>query len=510
MTVLEGSVQVSTRVNASHVAVTEQAECVLLTTLQAAGMAQWDETVFERSSLNLVVCLDCSTSMKEEGRIDLCKKMLSFLVEDCLQEIDQFSLVTFAASSQVVVPPCRLTMAQRSSVLKKIAGITTGEHTNLSGGLFQALEVLHKDKLSWAPGTRFGTSAVLLLSDGEITSGILDRGKILRMTQNYLRLIDSSTPPLCYTFGYGSESDPVLQSLASETGGTFYHMTNVEQIPLAFGDAMGGLMHVAGQNIEILVELQGDGAQFVPNDKYALQHQFPREQLSSTAQRIRIRDLYLGEKRDILVSFQLSKLGERPARPSHVSVQVQVKYMDVIHECPKSIHLTRTIARPLLPVLSETDEQDQLDISRHMIRYEIAGALKRSKLLADNGDLRGGLSVIDTTIRQCQSRLEELDLDVLADEMLSCAMEDLQDARSDMDTMANHTAKASSATEASGAATANSTRRFAQRDLSRKMESSSWTHFSQRTHSSLKRESPYTTLPKEQASLGLAQRCTKE
>lgn len=46
-----------------------------------------------------------------------------------------------------------------------------------------------------------------------------------------------------YTFGYGNDHDPkLMQKIANSKGGGFYYIKDLNEVNVAFGDAVGGLM----------------------------------------------------------------------------------------------------------------------------------------------------------------------------------------------------------------------------------------------------------------------------
>lgn len=57
-----------------------------------------------------------------------------------------------------------------------------------------------------------------------------------------------------HTFGFGAQhSESLLQALATTSEGTYYFIENEDSIPTSFGDCLGGLLTVAGQNLKLTI-----------------------------------------------------------------------------------------------------------------------------------------------------------------------------------------------------------------------------------------------------------------
>jgi len=192
------------------------------------------EAMPERKGIQCVIVLDCSASMADMHKLELCKRTIAFLCKEILSEQDSLGLVVFDSEPKVVFPCEPMNYVNKSKLLTELNKVKPGDHTNLSGGLFQGLDCLRN-----LPCSEETVSAVLLLSDGEATSGITDRAKLVRMANNVVESFGGGKPIL-HAFGYGATFDPVLEQLATITQGTFYHVANVEDVPLAFSDSMGG------------------------------------------------------------------------------------------------------------------------------------------------------------------------------------------------------------------------------------------------------------------------------
>jgi Mg-chelatase subunit ChlD len=442
MTVPE-SLNLSCRVNRTEVPQIVSSDAILLTSLQAIE----ENAEEKRNPVNIVIVLDRSASMASSNKLELCKKTIAFLCKEALNENDRIGLVTFDSDAQVVYPRERMTEENKNKFLQKLNALKVGDHTNLSAGLFQGLQSLQE--LSVSPSE---VTAILLLSDGEITSGITDRKKLVRMANNVLATFPSEALPSVHCFAYGDTFDEVLRDIARATEGGFYHVANVEQIPLAFADTLGGLLHVAAQNVEITIEISGGGAEI---DTSSTITKYPIERLSGCACKIRINDIYMGERRDVLVRLKLPCVS---TAFTIVDCRVSVRYIDIVRECIGSMDAYVAIKR----VANVSDTTEDAEVKRHLMRVEAANALDEARIKAEAGDIGSSRKVIEEKLQDTVKGLKDMRIDENHDVMMRDVLADLRTA--------GEVLKATKSAQSFKAG------------ASREMESAMWSHSHQRSN----------------------------
>lgn len=93
--------------------------------------------------------------------------------------------------------------------------------------------------------------SIFLLTDGLANEGVTDAAQLERMLT---KMLDHSVRPRIFTFGFGADHNPAfLETLANAGNGSYYFIESEERIPTAFADALGGLMSVVLQNIEVVL-----------------------------------------------------------------------------------------------------------------------------------------------------------------------------------------------------------------------------------------------------------------
>ena len=117
---------------------------------------------------NLMYLLDVSTSVDVSFIKKSIKGSLRFL-RDC----DRVSIMSFSTETSLDVSWTYCTDENKERLLDSIDGISTGGWSNLSNGLFHAIEqCIGKD------------SHIILLSDGDANSGITNDSHLVRMVKN--------------------------------------------------------------------------------------------------------------------------------------------------------------------------------------------------------------------------------------------------------------------------------------------------------------------------------------
>jgi len=196
-----------------------------------------------RPHLSVHLVLDTSGSMQGEA-IERARQAAQTLV-DRLAPTDDFSLTTFSDGAEVKVSD-GLVGARREAIKEIIAGLREGGGTNIGEGLrlgyLQAgLKTIPEDAVR----------VVLLLSDGQPTSGITDRGRLARLALDAFQDgIQTSS------FGLGTSYDGELMSaVASDGAGGYYYLRDPEQIAPALGAELDRRLDPVATAVEVRVRL---------------------------------------------------------------------------------------------------------------------------------------------------------------------------------------------------------------------------------------------------------------
>ena len=195
--------------------------------LQIAIDTNVDPASFPKQPLNLVIVVDHSGSMAEDGRLEKVKSGLNTLI-DALDDGDRLALVQFDDTVQVEAPfAATLDRAHLHSIVN---ALTPAGGTDIFDGVKTGFDL----EVANLQANR--QNRVIFLSDGNATSGNTDTTAILAMADGYVERGIGLT-----TIGVGADFDVTLmKSLAEHGAGNFYFLedpsaaTEVFQQELAF------------------------------------------------------------------------------------------------------------------------------------------------------------------------------------------------------------------------------------------------------------------------------------
>ena len=291
----------------------------------------------DRTPLEVVAVVDRSGSMAGE-KLEMVQKTLRFLAKTGLRKTDTFAIVTFHSDYDLVLPKTAMDENGSAKALAAIAEIQAGIATNLSGGLLHGIREM--DSTAAVPGT---ARAILLFTDGQPNGGLTTASEIREAVQG--TMVDKQTK--IHTFGFGSDCKvDILQDLASNYGGSYNFVRDVEAIPVAFGNALGSLVSMQAQAAALSLSWGSE----VASIKVLGDHTKKVDPDSKTIE-VNVGDLYSQLDKNILMQVKLKEL---PAKQENVEPMLfaSVKYYDMTEKMTVTATGNLKIARP-----DETPEQ---------------------------------------------------------------------------------------------------------------------------------------------------------
>ncbi|MEZ5992757.1 MAG: VIT and VWA domain-containing protein [Planctomycetota bacterium] len=162
---------------------------------------------------DVIVVLDTSGSMDEDGKIDQARKAMKFMVNK-LNEKDRFAMITFSTESRRMHESLTLaTKEAKDDAVAKIEKLEATGGTNLEGAIRDAY-ALAKTGEEEGKGSR--PCYVILLSDGLPTTGEITNVKALAKLARESRAANVRMFP----FGVGNDVNTwLLDTLAEENKG---------------------------------------------------------------------------------------------------------------------------------------------------------------------------------------------------------------------------------------------------------------------------------------------------
>ena len=340
----------------------------------------------DRPALDLVVCMDRSGSMRG-SKIKLVKDTLESLVKKTgLNAQDRLSIVSFDTNVATEMPLVGMDACGKTRAEQVVGKLVPGSTTNLSGGLLQSIDILNTNPSTDASRTR----AVLLFTDGMANHGITDQDQLNLAVKSVV----AGTCTKIFTFGFGEDhNENMLRGIASEGNGLYYYIKTVDDIGTAFGDCVGGIMSVVGQNATLTLNTPYSLGKVLGN--YKTGDFKPGDQMAA----IELGDLYSEDERDVLFEMKLPVL-EAPTPEAERQVTAQLRVFSVATSRFEEVTVQVKVARP-----SETppNQTINLRIDEQRNRMIAAEALENAANLADTGNLFGGRMLLQQALAACKA-----------------------------------------------------------------------------------------------------------
>lgn len=179
----------------------------------------------ERPPLDLSVVVDVSGSMSGQ-KMHFVRRGLSTLL-DGLADGDRFALVTYADGAEQLVAMTEVA-GRRAELRRSIESLEAGGGTNLHAGLSAGYQSV-VDDLDLARSNR-----VILLSDGNPTTGIVAESEILAMS----RAFNSEGIGLT-TIGLGTDFNvELMRGLSQQVDGNFYFLEDAGAVDEVFEEEL--------------------------------------------------------------------------------------------------------------------------------------------------------------------------------------------------------------------------------------------------------------------------------
>ena len=191
---------------------------------------------------NLVFLIDSSGSMMSNDKMPLLKKGLRLLVEQLRKE-DRISIVTYAGSAGLVLPPT--SGANKAVILETLDQLEAGGSTAGGAGIQLAYKVAADTFL------KKGNNRVILATDGDFNVGVTSDGELTRMIEEkrehgvFLTVLG---------FGTGNVQDSKMEQLADKGNGNYAYIDDIMEAQKVLVKEMGATLLTIAKDVKIQVE----------------------------------------------------------------------------------------------------------------------------------------------------------------------------------------------------------------------------------------------------------------
>ena len=200
----------------------------------------------ERKNANLVFLVDVSGSMQSADKLELAKRALRVLVDN-LKDGDTVSLVTYAGSTRVVLPPTGL--EKKAEIISALEDLRAGGSTAMASGMELAYQLAAQTL------TPNSLSRVIVLSDGDANIGNVGHEQMLKAIAGKVKEgVTMST----IGFGMGNYKDSLMEQLANKGNGNYFYIDGMNQARRVFQEQLGGTLEVVAKDVKIQVDFDPD------------------------------------------------------------------------------------------------------------------------------------------------------------------------------------------------------------------------------------------------------------
>ncbi len=199
-----------------------------------------------RKPAHLVFLVDVSGSMNSPDKLPLAQEALRFLAAQ-LGEDDTVALVTYAGSTEVVLPPT--SAANLNAIVAGIDRLRAGGGTNMGSGMELAYRLAVHDV---RPGH---TSRVIVLTDGDANIGTVGHDAILHAIHDY---VAEGVTLTTVGFGMGNYRGNSLEQLADKGNGQALYIDSAKAIERVFGTQLTSVLEVIAKDTKVQVAFDPD------------------------------------------------------------------------------------------------------------------------------------------------------------------------------------------------------------------------------------------------------------
>lgn len=196
----------------------------------------------ELPPLNLTFLIDVSGSMAAENKLPMMQKGLGMLINQ-LRPIDKVSLVVYAGSSGVVLPP---TSGERKAEIRAaLDNLYADGSTNAGAGLTLAYQQAAKGFID------NGVNRIILVTDGDVNVGTTSFDALVAQVKaEKEKGIHLNTIGV----GMGDYRDDLLEQLAVAGEGYHTYADDLKEVRRALVDRMASSLMVVANDVKIQVE----------------------------------------------------------------------------------------------------------------------------------------------------------------------------------------------------------------------------------------------------------------
>lgn len=191
---------------------------------------------------NLVFLIDVSGSMNAANKLPLLQQSMHMLA-DKLTGRDRLSIVVYAGSDRVVLPP---TAGDKTKEIKAaITALVSGGSTHASSGITTAYKLARQ---SFMPS---GNNRIILASDGDFNVGVTSRDELERLIAGEK---ESGVYLTVLGFGMGNYHDDTMEILADKGNGNYSYIDTLLEAKKVLNKEWTSTLFTLAKDVKLQIE----------------------------------------------------------------------------------------------------------------------------------------------------------------------------------------------------------------------------------------------------------------
>ncbi len=196
----------------------------------------------ERKDFVLTLVVDVSGSMAANGRLELVKDAVEFLVGQ-MRPADRIGVAAYSSSARKVLETVKV--GNKDAIVRSVRGLFPQDSTNVDAGLRLGYQ------MAAAAFDPAATNRVILFSDGVANTGATLPEEILE----HLRVhADRGIWLTAIGVGMGNYNDVLLEKIANSGNGNYAYVDDLAEAQRVFGEKLLGTMEVVAIDAKAQVE----------------------------------------------------------------------------------------------------------------------------------------------------------------------------------------------------------------------------------------------------------------
>jgi len=191
---------------------------------------------------NLVFLIDVSGSMSTPDKLPLVKSSMKMLVEQ-LREQDMISIVTYAGSAGLVLPP--VSGSRKMDIRAAIERMESGGSTAGGEGIELAYKIARENFME------NGNNRIILCTDGDFNVGVSSDSELERMVEQER---ESGVYLTVLGYGMGNYKDSKMQGLADIGNGNHAYIDGEMEAKKVLVNEFGGTLFTIAKDVKLQVE----------------------------------------------------------------------------------------------------------------------------------------------------------------------------------------------------------------------------------------------------------------